>query len=290
MPKILIVEDDLTFSQSLTSFLERHYFEVAVSNKITDGSKQLKTNVFDLLLLDYRLPDGTGLDLVKVLQNAGKRIPIIIMTSFNDVRTAVTSIKMGVFDYIIKPVNPDHLIMVIKDALKIDPLKNVNTTDDDSRFISGNSEQSHKIDQHIKLVAPTNMSVILQGESGTGKEQLARKIHRLSKRANKAFVAIDCGALSSELAASELFGHTKGAFTGAIADKKGLFELASGGTLFLDEVGNLSYEIQVKLLRALQEKVILPIGGSTIRQVDVRLIAATNDDLGKSVKNSTFQN
>jgi len=289
MLKILIVEDDLTFSQSLTSFLERHHYEVSVSNKITDGAKQLKTNVYDLLLLDYRLPDGAGLDLVKVLQNAGKRIPIIIMTSFNDVRTAVTSIKMGVFDYIIKPVNPDHLMMVIKDALKIDPLKNSNTANDDSRFISGNSEQSRKIDQHIKLVAPTNMSVILQGESGTGKEQLARKIHRLSKRANNAFVAIDCGSLSSELAASELFGHTKGAFTGAISDKKGLFELASGGTLFLDEVGNLSYEIQVKLLRALQEKVILPIGGSTIRQVDVRLIAATNDDLGKSVKNQHFR-
>jgi len=221
MPKILIVEDDLTFSQSLTSYLERHHYEVSVSNKITDGAKQLKTNVYDLLLLDYRLPDGTGLDLVKVLQNAGKRIPVIIMTSFNDVRTAVTSIKMGVFDYIIKPVNPDHLMMVIKDALKIDPLKNSNTANDDSRFISGNSEQSRKIDQHIKLVAPTNMSVILQGESGTGKEQLARKIHRLSKRANNAFVAIDCGSLSSELAASELFGHTKGAFTGAISDRKG---------------------------------------------------------------------
>jgi two-component system response regulator HydG len=289
MDKILIVEDDLTFSQSLSSFLERHYFEVIVSNKIVDGAKQLKTNVFDLILLDYRLPDGTGLDLVKVLQTAGKRIPVIIMTSFNDVRTAVTSIKMGVFDYIIKPVNPDHLMMVIKDALKIDSRKNINKPDDETRFISGTSEQSRKLDKHIKLVAPTNMSVILQGESGTGKEHLARKIHQLSKRANKAFVAIDCGSLSSELAASELFGHIKGAFTGAISDKKGLFELASGGTLFLDEVGNLSYEIQVKLLRALQEKVIMPVGGSTTRQVDVRIIAATNDDLGKSVKNQQFR-
>src|SRR5690606_8629312 len=156
-------------------------------------------------------------------------------------------------------------------------------------FIRGKGPASAKLYEYLELVAPTDITVILQGESGTGKEYVARTIHQLSRRAGKPIVAVDCGALSKELASNELFGHVKGAFTGALMDKKGQFEAATGGTLFLDEVGNLSYEVQVKLLRALQEKVIQPVGGNTSVKTDVRIIAATNDDLQQSVENGSFR-
>jgi two-component system response regulator HydG len=208
-------------------------------------------------------------------------IPAIIMTSFNDVRTAVQAMRSGAFDYITKPVNADELLLVLNEALNRKTTTAPATQQQNvlSGFIEGNSEISKKLYEYIKLVAPTDMSVIILGESGTGKEYVARSIHSLSKRADKPFIAVDCGALSKELAASELFGHVKGAFTGALQNKKGLFEAANGGTLFLDEVGNLSYEVQVKLLRALQERVIQPIGSTQQIRVDVRIITATNEDL-----------
>ena len=216
--------------------------------------------------------------------------PAIIMTSFNDVRTAVKAMQAGAFDYITKPVNPDELLMIIGDALNnqqsISPEQ---TTTLSSGFIKGSSEDADKLYAYIDIVAPTDMSVLIQGETGTGKEYAARAIHKLSTRADKIFTAVDCGALSRELAASELFGHLKGSFTGAIADKKGLFETSNGGTLFLDEVGNLNYEVQVKLLRALQEKTIQPIGSTKQIPVDVRIITATNDDLLNSVSNGDFR-
>jgi two-component system response regulator HydG len=196
--------------------------------------------------------------------------------------------RLGAFDYITKPVNPDELMMILNTALgneKSGPAAHTNVTG----FIKGTSLQSDKLYEHIGLIAPTDVSVLIQGESGTGKEYVARMLHSQSKRSSKPFVAIDCGALSKELAASELFGHMKGAFTGAIADKKGVFEYAQGGTLFLDEVGNLNYDVQVKLLRALQEKVIQPVGSNKPKPVDVRIITATNDDLLNSVSNGDFR-
>jgi len=200
------------------------------------------------------------------------------------VRTAVKSIQLGAFDYILKPVNPDELLLTIKNALSQKPQK-----DDSVAYIKGESEASKKIYQHVDLVAPTEMSVIIQGESGTGKEHIARLLHLHSKRKDNPFIAIDCGSLSKDLAISELFGHVKGAFTGALADKKGQFELAKGGTLFLDEVGNLSYEVQVKLLRALQERIIQPLGATKNIAIDVRIITATNDDLQNSIINGDFR-
>jgi two-component system response regulator HydG len=288
MIKILIIEDDLTFSQILEGFLTRHKHEVVATHEVKKSLVLLDQQRFDLLLIDYRLPDGTGLDVLSHLREKGLFQPVIIMTSFNDVRTAVKSIQLGAFDYITKPVNPDELLMIINNAIKpkeVQPDKSVEHTD----AIKGKSATADKLYEHINLVAPTDMSVIIQGESGTGKEYAARALHSQSKRNKKPFVAVDCGALSKDLAASELFGHVKGAFTGAISDKKGQFELADGGTLFLDEVGNLSYEVQVKLLRALQERIIQPVGGVKTIKVDVRIITATNDDLKASVANGVFR-
>jgi two-component system response regulator HydG len=288
MAKILLVEDDLTFSQMLQNFVQKNGHEITAASNIKTGLRFLEQNTFDLLLLDYRLPDGTGMDILADIREKGKLVPAIMMTSFNDVRTAVKAVRLGAFDFITKPVNPDELLMIMGAALNDktpDPL----ATSDVPNFIKGSSPNSDKLHEHISLIAPTDMSVLIQGESGTGKEYVARMIHSQSKRSSKSFVAIDCGALSKELAASELFGHVKGAFTGAIADKKGVFEYAEGGTLFLDEVGNLSYDVQVKLLRALQEKVIQPVGSNKQIPVNVRIITATNDDLLNSVSNDGFR-
>ncbi|MDN3587249.1 sigma-54 dependent transcriptional regulator [Pedobacter aquatilis] len=289
MARILILEDDTTFAQLLEGFLTKNNHEVTLVTHVKQSFKLLESQEFDLLLIDYRLPDGVGLNVITHTRNLGFATPIIIMTSFNDVRTAVKSMQMGAFDYITKPVNPDELLMVIKNSLTKKDNKTTNQTTTDSDFIRGKSAIADKLYGHIALVAPTDMSVIIQGESGTGKEFAARTLHQQSKRANKPFIAIDCGALSKDLAASELFGHVKGAFTGALNDKKGQFEAADGGTLFLDEVGNLSYEVQIKLLRALQERVIQPLGSTKQVQVDVRIITATNDDLASSMQGGEFR-
>ncbi|MBK0383884.1 sigma-54-dependent Fis family transcriptional regulator [Pedobacter sp. SD-b] len=290
MIKTLIVEDDVSFAELLSGFLSKYDHQVSFVPKIQPSLRLLTQESFDLLLIDYRLPDGTGLEILKLVREKGLNTPIIMMTSFNDVRTAVKSIQLGAFDYIIKPVNPDELLLTIKKALEKKEDKNLSSkTIIEEDFIRGNSAVAKKLYQHISLVAPTDMSVIIQGESGTGKEYAAQTLHNESKRSKKPFISIDCGALSKDLAASELFGHIKGAFTGAITDKKGQFEVANGGTLFLDEVGNLSYEVQVKLLRALQEKVIQPLGSTKQIAVDVRIITATNDDLLNSIQQGEFR-
>jgi two-component system, NtrC family, response regulator HydG len=206
----------------------------------------------------------------------------------------VKAIKMGAFEYLAKPINPDETLITIRKALAYgseggSAVAAVIPERSGFAFVKGASPQSVQLEEYIALIAPTNMSVIIEGESGTGKEYVARKIHKSSKRHNKPFVAIDCGALSKELAGSELFGHVKGSFTGAMADKEGQFEAANGGTLFLDEIGNLSYEIQVKLLRAIQERKVRKIGSNNDLDVDVRIIAATNEDLVQAVSRGEFR-
>ncbi|GAA4788812.1 sigma-54 dependent transcriptional regulator [Olivibacter ginsenosidimutans] len=295
MAKILLVEDDTTFSAILEGFLKKNGHEVEVRYNVKSSIKSLDDSI-QLILLDYRLGDGTGLDVLQEVRIRDLHMPVIIMTSFNDVRTAVKAMRLGVFDYITKPVNPDELLMILKDALSGDK-QEVATTgkikktnkNETVAFVKGTSQPSKKLHEYIDLVAPTDMSVLVRGESGTGKEYVARSIHLKSKRADKPFVSIDCGTLSKELAASELFGHIKGSFTGALTDKKGQFEEADGGTLFLDEIGNLSYDVQIKLLRALQERVIQPIGANKLIKVDVRVIAATNDDLLGSFSSGNFR-
>ncbi len=290
MATILVIEDDLTFSRILEGFLSKQGFKVRVAHRGAEGLQLFQTKAFDLVLLDYRLPDVTGMDVLIEIKKSSPATQVIIMTSFSDIRTAVKAMQVGAFEYITKPVNPDELLMIVQQALK----KGQNNTTvapkvSLKKFVEGNSSAAKQLYNYVKLVAPTDMSVIIEGESGTGKENVAQTIHSLSPRSKAKFVAVDCGALSMELAASELFGHVRGAFTGAVQDKIGQFEEAHKGTLFLDEVGNLSYEIQVKLLRAIQERIIQPVGSNKEIKIDVRIITATNDDLFEGVKKGNFR-
>jgi two-component system response regulator HydG len=289
MAAILLVEDDLTFSRILEGFLSKHGYQITVSNKGKDGLKVFESRAFDMVLLDYRLPEMTGMDVLFEIRKSNQTVPVVIMTSFTDIRTAVKAIKAGAFEYITKPVNPDELLMIVQQALKKEKRAEPSLPSVTTQFVQGNSPQAKQLYEFVRLVAPTNMSVLIEGESGTGKENVARMIHQLSPRAKAPFVAVDCGALSKELAGSELFGHVKGAFTGAMLDKMGQFETAHKGTIFLDEVGNLSYDVQVKLLRAIQERIIQPIGSNKDIKVDVRILTATNDDLDESVKKGQFR-
>jgi two-component system, NtrC family, response regulator HydG len=289
MASVLLIEDDLTFSRILEGFLNKHGYQVTAVHNGKDGLKTFQQKTFSVVLLDYRLPDMTGMDILVEMKKTTPETPVIIMTSFSDIRTAVKAIKLGALEYITKPVNPDELLMLVKEAIKKErptAKKSVTVT---GHYVKGRSEASKQLHDYIRLVAPTSMSVIIEGESGTGKEYVARTIHNLSTRSRAPFVAVDCGALSKELAASELFGHVKGSFTGAVQDKTGQFETAHTGTLFLDEVGNLSYEVQVKLLRAIQERVIQPIGSNKEIRVDVRIITATNEDMTQAVRQGQFR-
>lgn len=309
--KIHIIEDDVAFGKMLTSFLERKGFEVSVSINGEQGRKALNDDQFDLLITDLKLPDDSGLELLEYSQNISPKTKVILMTGYAEVDTAVKAIKKGALDYISKPFRPEELLMIIEEDSKQSkgntPTKKTTESEKNhaqisksnfnpsqvkesqSKFVGGISESSKKFNEYLKLVGPTDMCVLIQGESGTGKEVAAKAIHNYSTRKNESFVAVDCGAIPKEIAASEFFGHVKGSFTGAINDKKGHFEAAHGGTLFLDEVGNLSYENQIQLLRALQERKIKPVGSNTEIEVDVRILSATNEDLLKAVADGRFR-
>ncbi|OJV55804.1 MAG: sigma-54-dependent Fis family transcriptional regulator [Bacteroidetes bacterium 43-16] len=298
MDKVLITEDDITFAQILERYLSRHGYEVVLTHNVEQAKTALnKDKGFKAMLLDYRLPDGNGLDLLDFKVQHNIKIPVIMMTSFNDVKVAVQCIKKGAYEYITKPINQEELLMLLKNAGTPEPLvareepEKVEETKKESKdaFVKGTSDAAQVLHQHVALVAQTEMSVLINGESGTGKEHIARALHDRSKRASKPFIAVDCGALSSELAASELFGHVKGAFTGAIIDKTGIFELANGGTIFLDEVGNLSYDVQVKLLRAIEQREVVPVGSHKVIKVDVRLVTATNEDFKSAIQSASFR-
>jgi two-component system, NtrC family, response regulator HydG len=289
MADVLLIEDDRTFTRIIEGFLVKQEFRVTSMLTGKSGMAAFRQQAFDLVLLDYRLPDITGLDLLVEMKGVRPDIPVVLMTSFSDIRTAVKAIKAGAFEYITKPVNPDELLLLLHQALKKANDPHQRKKEIVSAFVEGSSEVSRKLNDFIRVVAPTDMTVILEGESGTGKEYLANTIHRLSKRAGGPFIAVDCGALPKDLASSILFGHVKGAFTGATTDKKGQFVAADGGTLFLDEVGNLSYEVQIKLLRAIQERVVQPLGSNREIGVDVRIITATNENLMENVTGSDFR-
>jgi len=277
----------------LQSYLSKQGYQVFTTQKAEEGLRVIRSQSIDLVLSDYRMPDKNGIELLEDIKKTHPHVAVIIMTSYGDIRLAVRAMKLGAVDYITKPVNHEELRELILSVFH--PPVPSGTQDKHSKmneqqeFIQGHNKHWQEIENHLQVVGPTQLSVILQGESGTGKEFVARRLHALSTRASQPFVAIDCGALSNEMAASELFGHVKGSFTGAMADKKGQFELANGGTLFLDEIGNLNYEIQVKLLRALQERKIKRIGGAYDIAVDVRIVAATNEELNKALQQGSFR-
>ncbi len=289
--KILIVEDDNTFGVILKKWFERNNFDVSVRSTLDDAKKDLLKIDFKLILTDLRLPDGDGIMLLTWIKERNISAPVIIMTSYGEVQSAVAAIKLGAFDYMEKPINPDILRAKIDEALNHKPLLSVSKEEikSEANIVYGKSSQSKQMYEHIELVAPTHLSVLIRGESGTGKESTARMIHDRSLRKDAPFVAVDCGSLSKELAPSELFGHLKGSFTSAFADKKGVFEQAEGGTVFLDEVGNLSYDVQVQLLRAIQELKIRPVGSATDIKVDVRMIVATNENLETAISEGRFR-
>ncbi|MDC6364228.1 MULTISPECIES: sigma-54-dependent transcriptional regulator [Flavobacteriaceae] len=297
MPKILIIEDDTAFCQMLSKFLTKNGYAVSSSYTIKEAQENLSASNFDVILSDVRLPKGNGLTLLSTVKKASPNTQVILMTGYAEVKTAVNAMKKGAFDYISKPFTPDEILSVITNALNTKassdtqtPKQNPNEKKDaPNQFLVGKSESSQKLQQYINLVAPTNMSVLLIGESGTGKEVTAKSIHDASKRREKNFVAVDCGAIPKEIATSEFFGHVKGSFTGAIEDKMGHFEAANEGTLFLDEIGNLSYEHQIQLLRAIQERKIKRVGSTKEIHLDLRIIAATNEDLGQAVEEGRFR-
>lgn len=314
MTKTLIIDDDVAFCKMLSTFLNKKGFDVQTAFSAETALKKIGEVSFDIILTDVRLPEKDGTEVLKEVKAKNPKIQVILMTGYAQVNLAVDAIKMGAFDYISKPVNPEKMLETIEKALsevahdnssKAKETKKTKSSSEKKsqkeeltgpaktlgspEFISGVGEASEKLDNYINLVAPTDMSVLIIGDSGTGKEYVAKQIHDKSKRNNAPFVAVDCGAIPRELATSEFFGHVKGSFTGAVNDKTGHFEAANGGTLFLDEVGNLNYELQMQLLRALQERKVKPVGSNKEIEVDIRVVTATNEDLEDAVVQGNFR-
>ena len=293
MANILIVDDDVTFCLMLKKLFEKHHYQATTVFSPEEVKRLVRQQFYDVVLTDLRMPGVSGMDLIQMIKAESPETQIIMMTGYADISTAIQSIKQGAFNYIPKPFLPEEVLSIIGEALAEVTIKHeVKNHQDDlkqNNFLDGISKVSVRLKEYIALVAPTPLSVLITGESGTGKEYVARSIHALSTRADKPFVAVDCGAIPKELVASEFFGHVKGSFTGAIADKIGHFEAANGGTLFLDEVGNLSYSTQIQLLRTLQERLIKPVGSSREISVDVRIIAATNENLQLAQEQGNFR-
>ncbi len=301
--KILIIDDDLDLCTLLARFLSKNGFETDMAHSGNKGIAKFSAGKYDMVICDYRLGDMEGIQVLKALRQERPDVKVLMITGYSDIKTAVEVIKQGAFDYIVKPLIPDEVLSVVNKVIQqpaaavspeisSDTLKKRPATkafDTNEEYMIGKSPATKSLYEQIDLVAGTNYSVILYGESGTGKEVIAKTIHGLSGRKDKPFVAMDCGTLSKELAGSELFGHVKGAFTGALQDKEGHFEIADGGTLFLDEVGNLSLDVQATLLRVIQERKFKRVGGNKETQVDVRLIVASNENLQDAYRKGKFR-
>jgi two-component system, NtrC family, response regulator HydG len=312
MKKIVVVDDEADICFLLKRFLSKNDFIVETAQNGKDGLALIESISPDLVMTDFRLGDITGTELLTTIKSKRPNVPVLIITGYSDIKVAVNVMKLGAYDYITKPLFPDEILVTVKKAIadaeasqneeqqyvapassdgSPDPVKPARKSSLRTKagYVMGNSEVSDNLFRQVDLVAPTNFSVIIYGESGSGKEAIAQEIHNRSRRKDMPFVAMDCGAISKELAGSELFGHEKGSFTGALQTKIGHFELANGGTLFLDEVSNLSYEIQVALLRVVQERKMRRIGGSKEIDLDVRIIVASNERLLDSARNGKFR-
>jgi two-component system response regulator HydG len=301
--KILIIDDDLDLCTLLARFLSKNGFETDMAHSGSKGITKFSAGKYDLVICDYRLGDMEGIQVLKALRQEKPDVKVLMITGYSDIKTAVEVIRQGAFDYIVKPLIPDEVLSVVNKVIQLpanaevseivlDPLKKrlpAKAIDTNDEYMVGKSPATKSLDEQSNLVAHTKYSVILYDEIGTGKEVIAKTIHSLSPRKDKPFIAMDCGTLSKELAGSELFGHVKGAFTGALQDKEGHFEIADGGTLFLDEVGNLSLEVQATLLRVIQERKFKRVGGNKETQVDVRLIVASNENLQDAYRKGKFR-
>lgn len=286
---ILVVDDEKSFREFLEILFLDEGFNVFTAKSISSAVNILKNERIDLVLFDLMLGNEDGLQIPKLASEIGINIPFILMTAYANTETALESIRLGVVDYITKPFDTQKLVDMIKDILY------ENTRKDDSEYygelreIVGVSECIKKVKKSIIDVASSDSTVLITGESGTGKEVVARAIHKLSSRSKNEFVAINCGAIPSDLLEAELFGYKKGSFTGAVSEKRGLFEIANHGTIFLDEIGDMPLFLQVKLLRVLQERKILPIGSTNYIDIDVRVIAASNKDLLEEIERNNFR-
>jgi len=309
--RILIIDDDIDICTLLSRFLNKEGYETDVAYTGSKGVAKFKETSFDVVLCDYRLGDKDGRDVLAELKAVNPQAVVLIITGYSDIKTAVEVIKLGAYDYITKPLIPAEVLNVISSALKSSQtaVKSVVTQAPSStgsapasnapakkvafktsgEYLVGESESTKELYRQIEIIAPTNYSIILYGESGTGKEVIAKTIHQYSDRRNKPFIAMDCGTLSKELAGSEMFGHVKGAFTGALSDKEGHFEMANGGTLFLDEVANLGLDIQATLLRVIQERKFKRVGGTKEMDLDIRIIVASNENLQEAYHKGKFR-
>lgn len=304
MQKILIIDDEVDICLLLRRFLSRNGYEVAMAHTGKDGIQLLNDFVPDAVMCDFKLGDMSGEEILTTIKSRFPTLPVIIITGYSDIKIAVAVMKAGAFDYVTKPLVPEEILLTIQKALSQETVigskqeeliaETVSSAKPKAKgnqqnYILGEGIESKNLFRQVDLVAPTNYSVIIYGESGSGKEAIAQEIHKRSKRANAPFVAMDCGAISKDLAASELYGHEKGAFTGALNQKIGHFEMANGGTLFLDEVANLPYDVQVSLLRVVQERKFRRLGGNKEIEVDVRIIVASNERLLDAARRGKFR-
>ena len=300
--KILIIDDDVDICSLLSRFLTKNGYEVETAQTGSKGLTKIKESHYDIVFCDYRLGDKDGSEILTSIKEISPDTIVLIITGYSDIKTAVNVIKLGAYDYITKPLVPDEVLNVINNALNQQSSitengkkettvskKEKSSADFSGQYYVGKSANTKELYRQIEIVSPTNYSIILYGESGTGKEVIAKTIHENSNRKNKPFIAMDCGTISKELSGSELFGHVKGAFTGALGDKDGHFELANGGTLFLDEVANLSYDIQAALLRVIQERKFKRVGGTKEIESDVRVIVASNENLQEAYRKGKFR-
>lgn len=302
MKRILIIDDDLDMCNLLSHFLKRKGFEAVTAPSGNKGIAKCQETHFDVVLCDFRLGDKNGKEVLQEIKKISPETIVIIITGYSDVKMAVEVMRHGAFDYITKPLIPDEVINTINRALAdeegstnnfpgktIRKSNNKKSTGGQTEFIVGNAASTKDLYKQVDLVAPTSYSVIIYGESGSGKEVIAKTIHQKSDRSNKPFIAVDCGILSRELAASELFGHIRGSFTGALADKEGIFEVADGGTLFLDEVANLPLDVQSTLLRVIQERNFKRVGSTKSIHTDTRIIVASNENLQEAYREGKFR-
>jgi two-component system, NtrC family, response regulator PilR len=288
-PLVLIVDDEPDLLELVSLTLSRMNLETRTAADVASAQKLLKTHHFDLCLTDMRLPDGDGLDLVAWIQENRSQIPVAVITAHGNVESAVRALKLGAFDFVSKPLDLGVLRKLVGSAIRLGAKSADDTDTTRGPRLIGNSQAMQQLREMIARVARSQAPVHISGESGTGKELVARLIHESSPRQENPFVPVNCGAIPTELMESELFGHKRGSFTGAVADKKGLVQSAEGGTLFLDEVADLPLHMQVKLLRLLQEKTVRPIGESREEAVDVRILSATHKNLSQLVAEGRFR-